>query len=198
LNDLQFIHILDTRRSVRSSGPLLGEQLAELLWHGARVRETGSGRLGLQWQHRAAPSSGGIHPIHLFVRKRGNDEIHLYDPFAHALLSVATISKEPLVLLDEQVTAAAPTALGTVLILMADAHRTAAAYEHAHSLVWRDAGAFMMTLHLVAEYLKLAFCPVGVMGTALVDALGLPSGWMAAGTCVVGSKLEEEIESREG
>ena len=38
--------------------------------------------------------------------------------------------------------------------------------------MWRDAGCLMMTLHLVAEYLGLAFCPIGGPGTALVRALG--------------------------
>jgi hypothetical protein len=102
-----------------------------------------------------------MHPIHLFVRDRGGDEVHLYDPVAHGLLSIATVTKEALFLLDEQVTSAAPTVHGTVLILMADANRSAASYEDPDSLVWRDVGAFMMTLQLVAEYLELAFCPIG-------------------------------------
>lgn len=191
VREVSFLKVLDTRRSERSSQQLKREDLSELLWHAARVRETGTGRLGLAWQHRAAPSAGGIHPIELFVRERGSNEIHLYDPIAHALLSVGGIARESLCLFDEEVTAAASPTLGTVLILIADMNRTEAAYENAESLVWRDVGAFMMTLQLVAEYLELAFCPVGVLGTELVDALRLPSGWLAAGTSVVGSRVAE-------
>src|SRR5690606_15242929 len=105
----------------------------------------------------------------------------------HALLSIAAANRQSLLVLDEQLNAAVPKAVGTTLLLMADANQTAAAYENAESLVWRDAGAFMMALQLVAEYLRLAFCPVGVLGTALIDALALPGGWIAAGTCIVGA-----------
>ncbi len=77
------------------------------------------------------------------------------------------------------------------MILVANTNRAEAAYEGSESLVWRDAGCVMMTLHLVAEYLGLAFCPVGVLGTALVRALGEPSGWVAAGTCVVGTRTHD-------
>lgn len=191
LREVPFIRILDSRRSESCSAQLSDEQLADLLWHGARVRETGTGRLGVPWQHRAAPSSGGIHPIQLFVRNRGSDEVQLYDPVAHVLLSIAATRRESLLVLDGQVSAAAPRALGATLIFIADVNRTAAAYENADSLVWRDAGAFMMVLQLVAEYLELAFCPIGVLGTALMDALALPTGWVAAGTCVVGARFED-------
>ncbi len=85
---------------------------------------------------------------------------------------------------------AAPTACGTIVILVANTNRTEAAHERSESLAWSDAGCVMMTLHLVAEYRGLAFCPVGVLGTALVRALGEPTGWVAAGTCVVGTRTD--------
>lgn len=191
VSETSFLQVVDARRSERRSQQLPREDLAELLWHAARVRETGTARLGLPWQHRAAPSAGGIHPIELFVRNCGSDEISLYDPVGHALLSLGPIASESLICLDEQVAAAAPEAHGTILALIADTNRTEAAYECAESLVWRDAGAFMMTLHLVAEYLQLAFCPIGVLGNAIIDALRLPDGWLPVGTCIVGRRVSE-------
>lgn len=187
-----FLQVLEQRRSNGFSGGLPLEALAELLWHGARVRETGRGRLGLPWQHRSAPSAGGIHPIELFVRVPGDDGLHQYDPIAHALTSVEVVNSSELLSLDQQVTAAAPNARGTIVVLVANTNRGEAAYESSNSLVWRDAGALLMTLHLVSEYLELAFCPVGVLGTALVRAFGEPSGWVAAGTCVIGKRTEDE------
>jgi hypothetical protein len=121
----------------------------------------------------------------------GPDGLNLYDPLAHALASVEVVNNDELFSLDRQVAAAAPTARGTIVILVANTNRAEAAYEGSESLVWRDAGCLMMTLHLVAEYLGLAFCPVGVLGTALVKALGEPNGWVAAGTCVVGTRTHD-------
>lgn len=187
-----FLQVLDQRRSIGVSRELPLEALAELLWHGARVRETGRGRLGLPWQHRSAPSAGGIHPLELFIRVRGDGGLHHYDPIAHALALVDAVNDSELLSLDRQVTAAAPNALGTILILVANTNLAEAAYENSESLVWRDAGFLMMTLHLVSECLGLAFCPVGVLGTALVKALGEPSGWVAAGTCVVGTRTDDQ------
>jgi SagB-type dehydrogenase family enzyme len=188
---IPFLQVLEQRRSNAVSRELPFEALAELLWHGARARETGRGRLGLPWEHRSAPSAGGIHPIELFVRVPGPDGLNLYDPLAHALASVEVVNNDELFSLDRQVAAAAPTARGTIVILVANTNRAEAAYEGSESLVWRDAGCLMMTLHLVAEYLGLAFCPIGVLGTALVRALGEPTGWVAAGTCVVGTRTHD-------
>jgi SagB-type dehydrogenase family enzyme len=187
-----FLQVLEQRRSNGFLRELSLEALAELLWHGARTRGTGRGRLGLPWQHRSAPSAGGIHPIELFVRVPGDDRLHHYDPLTHAMAAVEVVSDAELRFLDRQVRAAAPTAYGTILILLANTNRVEAAYERSESLVWRDAGCVMMTLHLVAEYLGLAFCPVGVIGSALVKALGEPSGWVAAGTCVIGTKIDDK------
>lgn len=162
--------------------------LGSLLWHGARVRETTIGRLNIASSRRPSPSAGGIHPIEIFVRTRTEDRIERYDAMAHALSSVEVISPNALAMFDRQVAAAAPGADGFVVAFIADCGRTDAAYEHSESLVWRDAGCLMMTLHLVSDSLDLAFCPVGVLGNALAEALGAPKGWVAAGTCVLGAR----------
>lgn len=164
--------------------------LGSLLWHGARVRETTLGRLATASSRRPSPSAGGIHPIEIFLRTKTEDRIERYDAVAHALSSVEIISTSALETFDRQVAAAAPGAEGLVIAFIADCSRTAAAYEHSESLVWRDAGCLMMTLSLVSESLDLAFCPVGVLGTALADALGTPEGWVAAGTCVLGARAD--------
>lgn len=48
------------------------------------------------------------------------------------------------------------------------------AYADSETLVWRDAGAMLQTLALVAELFGLGFCPLGILGSEVVSAL--PSG----------------------
>lgn len=182
-----FIEVLERRRSNRTCRELPIRQLGSLLWHGARVRETIPGRLGIASSRRPAPSAGGIHPIEIFVRASDSDQVERYDPMAHALAAVEVVSASDLAKFDRQIADAATDARGVVVAFIADCGRTSAAYEHAESLIWRDAGCLMMTLHLVSESMGLAFCPVGVLGTALSDALGAPEDWVAVGTCVVGA-----------
>lgn len=185
-----FIEVLERRRSNRTCRELPLSLLGSLLWHGARVRETMPGRLGPASSRRPAPSAGGIHAIEIFVRAGNSDRVERYDAMTHALVAVDVVRASDLATFDRQVADAAPDAHGVVIAFIADCSRTAAAYEHAESLIWRDAGCLMMTLHLVSESLGLAFCPVGVLGTALTDALGAPRDWVAVGTCVVGTACD--------
>jgi len=187
-----FRAVLERRRSNPSSDHLAIEALGALLWDGARVRETSGGRLAVPSSRRPAPSAGGIHPIEIFVRVAGEARVERYDPFAHALASVEVLHPDHLAAFDRQVAAAVPNAGGSIMAFIADTSRTAAAYERSESLIWRDAGCLMMTLHLVAESLGLAFSPVGVLGTALARALAAPEGWIAAGTCVVGTRADRD------
>ena len=140
-------------------------------------------RLPAPSESRTAPAAGGIHCIRLICLALNSDGITgLYEPDRHEL-----------VLLDEAVQKAATdenrrsvsaicgASSGVTLQFAADVPRIEAAYENPETLIWRDAGALLMTVALVAEALDLAAAPLGRVGDSIVRAAGLDRGWRGAG-----------------
>ncbi len=64
-----------------------------------------------------------------------------------------------------------PACEAALVLFLADAAKTEAAYDDAESLIWRDAGTLLATLHLAATASGLGFCPLGVLGHAAARVL---------------------------
>ncbi len=80
---------------------------------------------------------------------------------------------------------------GVILWFAAQFARTRAFYEQADSLVWRDAGALVATVALLAETLDLACCPLGVTGEPLLSqVLGSDDAVVGAGGCMIGARID--------
>jgi hypothetical protein len=76
---------------------------------------------------------------------------------------------------------------GTLVSLVAEPGKTAAKYANHESLVWRDAGVVLGYMSLMAEALKLSFCPLGITGRPYVtDCLPNASTLQAVGLAVLG------------
>jgi hypothetical protein len=80
-----------------------------------------------------------------------------------------------------------PVGRPTYLVLLGDLTLVDAAYANPGSLLWRDAGALLATLHLCAASFGLGFCPLGVLGNGLRAAI-FPDldRVVACGTAAVG------------
>jgi len=80
-----------------------------------------------------------------------------------------------------------PAAHGTALAFLADTLAVAAAYDNGESLLWRDAGAMLQNLALAATAFRLAFCPLGILGSEVAQGLAVPrSRMIAVGAAMVG------------
>ena len=109
-----------------------------------------------------------------------------YDPLAHQLDILVPKVLNNLCELAHAAGEIVPHARGTAVVLLADAARVAAAYDNPQSLLWRDAGALLQTLFLAATAFRLAFCPLGILGHEVVQALGLKKRITAAGVAMIG------------
>ncbi len=78
--DRSFSEVLDARVSHREFGFVDDHELGALLWLACRTRGVGASNLGFDLEHRAAPSAGAIHPIHIVVRRPGDNRWWLYAP----------------------------------------------------------------------------------------------------------------------
>lgn len=178
-----FVDVLHSRRSKRAFGKISSNRLAELLWYSSRTLDCKIVANGYLWQHRPAPSGGGRHPIDLLVvrpsSKRRPLTLDLYEPMEHRLcrLDVPIHHAHALITAVREVL---DIGEGLVLMFAAQFAKTLAKYVNGESLVWRDAGALLAVVSLVAESMDLNCCALGITGEPYISAL-LNSGSHAIG-----------------
>jgi hypothetical protein len=182
-----FLSTLNARRS-RAGGRLAEDDLASLLRHATLLRERRfDGRFGA-WESRSAPAAGGIHALHLLCLPFGTNKTHgIYDADVHALRAPHTL-EDACALNMRSVATIANAEEGTTLQVVADRSRYEACYDHCDSLIWRDAGALIAVISLVATLLGLDSVPLGRHGDDIVRAAGLGAGFEGAGAIHVGSR----------
>lgn len=179
--------VVSQRRSRREFSTLAQTDLAQLLWHSSRTQATSPSEFGFELEQRPTPSGGAIHPLHILVKAPGDDEWSRYDSRAHALVDVdGTSSKLRALRLQADVVLWAPEA--TKLLLVAEPGKTAAKYHHPESVIWRDAGALLTIMSVVAEGLGLNYCPLGIIGEPWASQLGPPGVLTGVGMALVGRR----------
>jgi hypothetical protein len=177
-----FVDVFERRRSTRalSRAPLALTVGALLFALTPRFWKEGD---ALRRSRRPALSAGALHPI----------SVLLFDDLAVFRLNADSCMLEKLAFSTEARDAwiskcqrVLPAANGTFLTLVADMARPMSAYAHGETLVWRDAGAALQTLALVAELFGLGFCPLGILGNEVVSALPSGKQLLAVGAAVIG------------
>lgn len=180
-----FSSILEGRRSERmlSRAPLR-ETLNFVFYATAPRQSWGSGPTR---SRRPAHSAGALHPIEPIVVTGKGPRILRPRPSA-LLVDVMTVPFPDAALrLVVKVREMLPQSECDLIVLIADRARVDAYYENADQLIMRDAGALMQTLHLCAAAARLGFCPLGISGSDLLEALFERKHPMAAvGVAAVG------------
>ncbi len=175
-----------SRRTERSIGRLPLDQLGTWLDLCCRAQEVHASSFGFALSLRPAPSAGAIHPVHLVLAQPGCNRWMRYDAVDHALVEVSSQIDARDVHQALQEVLPAPDA--TLILLAAEVAKTAAKYESAASLVWRDAGALLATMGLTAHALDLGFCPLGVTGEPWVGRLLEQQGLSGVGAAFIGGR----------
>lgn len=169
-------HTVLIKRRSGLGGPCEISSLAPLLWHACRVqRRWPPGRAGIRWEWRAAPSSGGLHPIEIIcIPAKSGQEIFRYDPKRHALDVLECQTQDVIQRNSAELLKIFGGASGVTLQMVADLSKVAAAYTNPLALVLRDAGCLVSIISLCATWLGYASCPIGRLGTNLLKYLALP------------------------
>lgn len=190
--DAPFLDVLTTRYSRRVFETVPTEKLNLLLWHSARAVTVAPPNYYSRWQHRPSPSAGGRHPIDLIIagEQRDAQNVFLYDPIAHGIYNLAITDKSSWNNLINLINQVIPLEKATVILFGAQFDRTLSTYENGESLVWRDAGALMATISLVAESLELNCCALGITGEPFLSkALDSSGQVVGVGGLLVGESL---------
>jgi SagB-type dehydrogenase family enzyme len=189
--DRNFLDVLAARETRRTFGQLGTEALSQLLWYSSKTRATRRSGNGDAWQHRPCPSAGGRHPIDIMVWNHHGDPetVYRYDPIAHCLSEICEVDKASLAKLMRAINEVVPVGPAIILWFVAQFDRTLAKYLRGESLVWRDSGALLATVYLVAEALDLNCCGIGITGEPWISAaLKGKKRLCGVGGCFVGER----------
>ncbi|HXM58267.1 MAG TPA: SagB/ThcOx family dehydrogenase [Candidatus Dormibacteraeota bacterium] len=181
MNQARLASVLRHRRSHRefAAGDVALARLGELLTTAAGVHRAVP-MAGVSY--RAHASAGGRHPLEIYVGAlhvpdldRG---VYRFDPFDGCLHRTRADPRRLDRLPDElgsAMNSELPVEPAAVLLITAVFGRTMWKYEDIGlSLIYKDTGALLQTLHLVAQALGLAGCAVHLRGEAEIAAwLGL-------------------------
>ena len=181
--------VLDRRQSRREfKTPLAIQKLSDLLWHSSRVRQIRRTAGNVEWQSRPSPSGGGCHPIQLLLLRAPVLETSLliYNPEHHALGVRELPSDKFLQKCIGEVENCLKINHGTVFWFVADLARSGAKYRNPESLAWRDSGALLATISLVAESLALECCGLGIHDIpSLRKLLQFDQSIIGVGGCII-------------
>lgn len=179
-----FAATLDARRShrVMTRAPL--REVVNAIAFAVRPREVIEGD-AFGRSRRPSPSAGAIHPVDVLL-VHGASRVFRYAPFGHQLQILHVSRPEHLDTFCQDCHQILPEASGTAIVLVGEMNRVAAVYKRPESLLWRDAGVLLQTLALVATAYRLAFCPLGILGTPVVRAIGLSKQISGVGVALVG------------
>lgn len=162
--------------------------VSKLLWFSVKTFQVGRDLWGSEVKHKPVPSSGGRHPVDIIYITYLDDmwKCFLYDDYAHALL-LFPLETQKIEAFVQRVSMILDPQMGSILWFISQDMKVSSKYENAESLIWRDAGAILGHLALVAQALELNFCPLGITGAIeLEQLLGLPSALSALGGGIVG------------
>ncbi len=181
--------ILNFRKSERNFSKITLEQLSSLLWFSAKVKNIKISETDLILTHRTSPSAGAIHPIDILVSLPDSFEnrfLYYYDPFNHRLNKLI-LDKAKLESFFFHVNMNLSLSNATLIWFLADVERTESKYKNPVSLIWRDAGALIMTIQLVATALEMNSCAIGTLGEPYISDIFQKYGnYFSAGGILLG------------
>jgi hypothetical protein len=155
-----FSDVLARRNSAPGDTSITQQQLSTILWHSCLIRERRPSRGPLRgWESRSTPSAGGLHEIEVLCLPLDRSlPTTWYDPLRHRLLPTAEEGGSDY---RQVIADLCRSTVGITLQFVADWLRLSTLYANASSLLWRDAGALLTTVCLVAEAANVASTPLG-------------------------------------
>jgi nitroreductase len=115
-------------------------------------------------------SAGAIHPVKAVILRDDNRPV-VYDDDRDLFVSVQIRDHSAYIAFLETCQSVLPEAEGHWVALFVDCRNLRRLYANHESLAWRDAGAVLQMMALMAEDQEMAFCPLGVLGGEIIKAL---------------------------
>ncbi|MCX6398308.1 MAG: hypothetical protein NTX33_00050 [Propionibacteriales bacterium] len=185
--------VLEGRRSTTHLDPFDLTRLVAVLSRAYRIQAAGVAADGSPWTLRPVPSAGATHPFDLLVSVEKVAGIepgrYIFNPHTAGLLRLGQSWNEYAALVEVGALRASrrdEPAPATVT-LVAEAKRATCRYGAALTVILRDAGVLLQTLHILASDVGLASSIVGSAGhVAERDDVAFPIFVVDCGAVVLG------------
>lgn len=159
--------VLERRRSGVPTGPLKLDDLATVLVRSCRVIDWDYDDRGIEVSLRPHPSAGAMHPLHVEILANDMPDLDAgrwtFDPFTCSLTRTDTDGST-----SELIGRFGPPSqsdyLPAVIVIRANPAATLSRYPNGTAHLWRDTGALLATLHLVAADCGLTSKILGTSG----------------------------------
>jgi len=187
---LDFGEVLRSRRSTRRLEKATLQQVAAVVREALKADYTGTGMHEGRKRKRVI-SAGALHPVNCVLIDPDEGAIY-YDDENDVFVAVQPRDQALLGTYLAKCEDVLPTARGHVIGLIADVRDLSSVYTDHETLLWRDAGAVLQTLALTSEASNLGFCPLGILGQELADALlGNDQAFVGVGAAAIGRRVQE-------
>jgi SagB-type dehydrogenase family enzyme len=190
--DIAYTQVISSRQSNRTfTAPLELTELSTLLWDVLKIKKIDVDVNGtVIWNHRGAPSAGGLSSIETFIVNIAGhkDSIYYYNPYDHTLEEL-DISQDNVQNLVNTANNLMDASKATLFVYASDTENLFLKYQNAESLLWRDVGAIYALANLTCESLQLNSCALGLTFHSLLnEVLGLEEMFFGVGGQVFGHK----------
>lgn len=167
--DRTFDSVLRSRRSVRMMLPTTTKVVAAVVRETLKSDFLGTGERKGQ-KRKAVVSAGALHPVKAVIISPDEPPLY-YDDGLDRFLALPVLDQGCFQSFRSHCRDVLPNAKGHWVALIADCRDLSRNYSDHESLLWRDAGAAIQTMGLIAEAFNLAFCPLGMLGQEIVKAI---------------------------
>jgi hypothetical protein len=134
---------------------------------------------------RLSASAGALHSVELILIPPVGRRAFRIDGVSGRMEILMVGDVKLIATFRKKVAEMVPMATGCyAAVFAADFVRARAFYHAAESLVLRDAGALLQTLHLASEAYRLSALPLGILGGEAIEAI-LPAGSGVGGVGVM-------------
>jgi len=184
----RFDEVITDRKSKRDFSRISLQQLSNILWYTAKVKQTFVQDNGYILSHRGTPSAGARHPIDILIINQtllDSNLPHYYNPIGHSLNRLDLPAQINLNFLNH-INAIISTTSATIIWFIAHLERTAAKYDNPESLIWRDAGALINSIQLTCTAMNVNCCPIGSIGEPYIGDFFNQDGIFGAGGVLIG------------
>lgn len=161
----EFIDVLLTRSSSNKLSSISLVEISELLYNTAKIQNLEQSDSGFLITKRMTPSAGARHPIDLLISPfQDNRVLFYYNPLDHSLNEIQI---DPLLAKNffDEVNENVSLQEACLIWFSIQPQKTSSKYENPESLYWRDAGALLYCIQIVANFLNLKSCPLGTLAS---------------------------------
>lgn len=167
-NDKEFLDVIFSRRSSRKFSGISLNQLSQLLYLSTKIQSLKVDELGYILTNRTTPSAGARHPVDLLVsidNPKGNRILSYYNPIDHSLNDLS-LQKNELQNFFEVISKNLSINKACIIWFSIQVAKTESKYKNPESLYWKDTGALLYCIQLIATYLGLKSCPLGTLANS--------------------------------